>query len=425
MEQLARRAENLTEAYRLLDPNQPLEGEWLERFYTERPGDASITPLINGLLIDSREDDKTLFAGHRGSGKTTELVRLEKALAPTHTVVRFSVESLLNLGDVDYADLLVMLGLQVFQQAKRSGINLDQKRLKDLQFWYTTHVLEDDESRRLQSEISAEVDAVVARFGVKFTTDPPKRRTVRAEAQANLSDLLQRLDGLLEDLRAKSGRRTLVIVDGLDKIYDERQVSDLFLKGANALLAPRCRIVYTVPLGLYYTNDLQQVRLAFTRNFILPNVKTMERDGSPCQEGQAMLKQVLNQRLMPTLLTPEAVDRLVMLSGGLLKELITLAREAVLHARGLYKDQGPVQLSDVEYAARQVRNTYRAGLTEEQYQELERLYKGGRFTNNEVTRQLLHNLSLLEYNSGDVWWAIHPIVRPLLEERINELRTKG
>jgi hypothetical protein len=170
---------------------------------------------------------------------------------------------------------------------------------------------------------------------------------------------------------------------------------------------------------------LQQVRLAFTRNFILPNVKTMERDGSPCQEGQAMLKQVLNQRLMPTLLTPEAVDRLVALSGGLLKELITLAREAVLHARGLYKDQGPVQLSDVEYAARQVRNTYRAGLTEEQYQELERLYKGGRFTNNEVARQLLHNLSLLEYNSGDVWWAIHPIVRPLLEERINELRTKG
>jgi len=422
--ELLRRAENLAEAYQLLDPDRPLEGEWLERFCAERPKEASITPLIDGLLLDSREDDKTLFTGHRGSGKTTELARLEKALESTHTVVRFSVESLLNLGDVDYADLLVVLGLQVFQKAKRSGIELNKQKLENLQFWYATHVLEEDERRRLQSQVGGGVDAVFARFNVQFTTDTPKRHTVRAEAQANLSDLLERLDVLLEDLREKSGRRTLVIVDGLDKMYDQKQVSDLFCKGANALLAPRCRVVYTVPLGLYYTNDLQQVRLAFPRNFILPNVKTVERDGRPCAEGLAMLEEVLNHRLMPGLLTPEAAKRLMALSGGLLKELIALAREAALRARRLYGDQGPVQPEDVEYAARQVRNTYRASLTEEQYRELWRLYNGGRFTNNEIARQLLHNLSLLEYNGDDAWWAIHPIVRPLLEERIDELRTK-
>lgn len=120
--ELLRKAENLAEAYQLLDPDRPLEGEWLEHFYAKRPEEASITPLIDGLVLDSREDDKTLFTGHRGNGKTTELARLEQMLESTHTVVRFNVESLLNPGDVDYADLLVVLGLQVFHKAKRSGI---------------------------------------------------------------------------------------------------------------------------------------------------------------------------------------------------------------------------------------------------------------------------------------------------------------
>jgi hypothetical protein len=44
--ELLRKADNLAEAYALLDPDRPLEGEWLEHFYAERPEEASIAPLI-------------------------------------------------------------------------------------------------------------------------------------------------------------------------------------------------------------------------------------------------------------------------------------------------------------------------------------------------------------------------------------------
>jgi len=422
--ELLRKAENLTEAYVLLDPDRPLEGEWFRHFYADRPDEASIAPLIDELLLDPRNDDKTIFTGHRGSGKTTELARLEERLRPTHTVVRFSVESLLNLGDVNYADLLVVLGLQVFQAARQSGIELDEQRLHDLLFWYTTHVFEQGERGGLESEVGGELNALIAKFNIKLTTDAPYRRdTVRAQAQANLSDVLERLNVLLDDLHTRSGHRTMVIVDGLDKMYDLNQVRDLFCQGANALIEPRCRAIYTVPLALYHTDDFQQVRTSFTRDFPLPNVKAVERDGrTPCPEGRQALLNVLDCRLMPGLLTPEAADRLVELCGGVLKELIALARNAVLRARRVRGEKGPAQPEDVEYAARRVRNTYRAGLTQAQYQELWRLYGGGRFVNSEVSRSLMHNLSLLGYDGGDAWWTIHPIVRPLLEERADELR---
>jgi len=373
--------------------------------------------------LDSRQDDKTIFTGHRGSGKTTELARLEEALRPTHTVARFNVESLLNLGDVDYADLLVVLGLQVFQAARRSGIPLDERRLQDLVFWYATHVLEEDEKRKIGSEVGGELNAIIAKFSVKLTTDAPKRQAIRAEAHANLSDLLERLNALLENLRDRSGRRTMVMVDGLDKMYDLNQVRDLFCQGANALMAPECRIVYTVPLALYHTNDLQQVRMSFTRHFALPNIKAAERDGSPCVEGRDVLLRVLDHRLAPGLVSPEAAGRLVDLCGGLLKELIALARSTALHARRLRGERGPALPDDVEYAARQVRNTYRGLLTEEQYRELWRIFQGGPFVNSPLARDLLHNLSLLEYDGGDAWWAVHPIVRPLLEERADDLKS--
>ena len=418
---LLRKAENLTEAYRLLDPNRPLEGKWLDRFYAERPEEASIEPLADELMLDSSDDDKTIFTGHRGSGKTTELARLEQKLQDSHTVVRFNVEGLLNLGDVDYADLLVVMGLEVFLAAQRTGAKLDKDRRRDLLYWYTTHIFEEGERDGWKSEVGGELNAVFAKFSAKLTTDAPYRREkMRAEAQANLSDLLERLNRLLEDAQEKSGQRTLVIVDGLDKMLDQNQVRDLFCQGANALMAPGCRVVYTVPLALYHTNDFQQVRMSFPRNFPLPNVKTVEQDETPCPEGRKALLEVLDCRLMPGLVAPEAAGRLVEQSGGLLKELIALARSAVLRARHVRGEQGSVQVEDVARAARQVRNTYRGNLTQDQYKELERTHSGGWFVNSEVARSLLHNLSLLEYDGGDAWWAVHPIVRPLLEERRGE-----
>jgi energy-coupling factor transporter ATP-binding protein EcfA2 len=321
---ILRKAETLAEAYVVLDPDRPLEGDWFDKFYAERPEEASITPLLDELLLDQSDDDKTLFTGHRGSGKTTELARLEAKLGHDHTVVRFNVEDLLNLGDVNYADLLVVLGLQVFQRAQQSGVTLDQEKLDNLLFWYRETILEEDEKRKLKSEVGGELNAVLAKVNVKLSTDAPRRRTVRAQAEANLSDLLERLNQLLEALQEKTNRRTLVIVDGLDKMYNLNQVSDLFVQGANALMQPLCRAVYTVPLALYHTNDFQQVRMSFTRTFSLPNIKTIERDGAACEAGQTALLDVLNHRLMPGRLSAEASNSLVANCGGLLKELMTL-----------------------------------------------------------------------------------------------------
>jgi len=69
-------------------------------------------------------------------------------------------------------DLLVTLGLQVFQAARRSGMDLGERWLNDLIFWYRTHILEEDEQRRIESEVGGELNVAIAKISVKLANRP-------------------------------------------------------------------------------------------------------------------------------------------------------------------------------------------------------------------------------------------------------------
>jgi len=305
--------------------------------------------------------------------------------------------------------------MAVYREARRWGVPADDKQAENLLFWYTEQILEEDETARLRSEVAGEVNLGVVRFGTRLAQEAPFRKTVRAKAEARLSDLITRLNELLISLRRRFGRRILVIVDGVDKIYDLSQAAALFLHGSNALIAPACRIIYTVPFPLFYSPDFQQVRQQFHRNHLLPNVKTRNRDGSPYTPGQEMLRKVLLRRMGENLVTPEALERLIHASGGLLRELLRLARLSILATLGRGAER--IMPEDVDWAIREVRNTFRRILKTEDYPHLWKVCETKHLDRlpPHIADQLLHNLSVLEYN-GDVWWDVHPVVKQLLRK---------
>jgi len=141
-----RPALTLEEAYRNLDPIRPLREEWFEAFYVPRPEDGGIEKLLDELNLDDSENDKTLFSGQQGAGESTELYRLYRELQSTHIPILLNVEETLNLGDVHYTDLLVMLGLRAYQEARACGIRADEQHARDLLFWYRERILEQDEA---------------------------------------------------------------------------------------------------------------------------------------------------------------------------------------------------------------------------------------------------------------------------------------
>jgi len=412
------RAETLTDAYNNLDPNTPLPGKD-HPFYVQRPEPFGIELLLDALRATRSRSEKMLFSGHRGSGKSTELARLAQKLADRYLVTHFSVENLLDLGDLDYQDILVTMGGQVYETARRTGLRLDADLLHNLVLWYKTTFFEQDEIRQVKGEIEAEVQAFVVKLGTKIGTESPKRQYVRAQAEKHLSDLLTQLDALVDDVCRKSGRRVLVLVDGLDKIYNTDLALKMFLSSAGALTAPRCLIVYTVPIILFYASELGQVRMGFRGQFQLPNVSPFNPDGSRRDEGWHMLDAILQARVADRLLPRPARETLIEVSGGVLKHFISLAGDAALLARRRPGgEQETVTPEDVARVAVRMRTAARPTFTAAQRAELRLVASGHTFTNSPEARDLAMNLHILQYLNlnGEEWWDVHPVLRPLLEE---------
>ncbi len=113
-------ATNITEAYNAVNPEQPLlPGD--PRYVDCSPwrGDEHIVNMIARRIIRAEaarpvQHLKQLLAGHRGCGKSTELLLLKEKLEQAgHLVVYFDAALEIDMNDVDYADILLAMMRQL------------------------------------------------------------------------------------------------------------------------------------------------------------------------------------------------------------------------------------------------------------------------------------------------------------------------
>jgi len=413
-----KQAQNLREAFNAFDPTHPLRSEFYQAFYVERP--EGIHQLIEDLRADERTSTKWLFTGHRGSGKSTELIRLTEALQDRYFTVYFTVEDVLDMADVDYKDVILALGSRLYEKSKTQGVSLPREMLEDLTGWFSTTLKEVEGAIGAEAELEAKADFWFLKLLSKVKSESRTRQVVRRQFESNLSDLLTQVNEIVDAIAKKAKKPVLAVVDGLDKIWDLEKAKGVFYTGGINLLVPRCKAVYTVPLALFYTPEFRQVHVTFDGTFPLPNVKVQDRAGNPYEPGRAMLRDLIGRRMRPDLIADDARERLIELSGGVLRELIALTRDACSNARA--QNHACIELVDVERAASQVRNLYRTVLTPQQLHALWQVHTSPikQPADNAQAEGLVHNLSLLGYANDDLWWDVHPVVLPLLEERTDE-----
>jgi len=263
--------------------------------------------------------------------------------------------------------------------------------------------------------VGAALNFYMIKLEGKVGKEAATRTLVREKMERRLSDLLENVDLLSREIERATGKKVLVIVEDLDKTDPDR-AKELFYGHALSLTSPGCCVIYTFPTALRHDNDFIQVRQSFSELVVLPNFPVSHRDGSPDETGSALLQKILTLRAEERLFTSEALKGLVGWSGGLARELIRLAGQACLVA--MEAEKPAIDEGVVEQAAARMRIDYEVLLTSEQLDLLRVVRERKRVENDEAHRALLHNLSALEYRNGEgVWYDVHPIVRPLLEER--------
>ncbi len=384
-----------------------------------------------GQTISLMSPDPTcqLFTGHIGCGKSTELLRLEAELEQQgFHVVYFESSQDLDMGDVDVSDILLAIARQVSESLEKIQIQLQPGYF--INFLQECVELLNTPIELKEIKLSAGIGEITA----KTKESPKLRNQLRQYLEPKTESLLKVINReLLEFATAKLQKRNqkglVVIIDNLDRVDNRRIASGqtqpeyLFITRGEQLRGLNCHVVYTIPLVLMFSNELEALTGRLGGGIspkMLPMVPVKLRDGTDCSEGLKLLGQMVLARAFPDLppekrleLIPEifdslqTLDRLCLVSGGHVRNLLRLLFKCLQKPNPL-----PISRDRLEIAIREDRNELIKTIDKKEWKLIRQVAERKMVTGEQEYQTLLRSMFVFEYrnNQGELWFDINPIL---------------
>jgi hypothetical protein len=229
-------AKDLRGAYNALDPTQPLPaGDPRYVDCTDVRGNEDIVAQMFLTISNSDKHTHQLFTGHRGCGKSTELLRLKDRLAKAgFHVVYFAVDEYLDLNDLIYTDLLLSIARKVEEDFRNGGIEFGEE-LGEIERWFSEVVYQESDWKKVEKEVEVEASIgiglpatipFIARLLAKMTgwikTGDEIKTEIRHKMDRQVSQLLDQINILLRQaliqVRQAGKQGVAVLMDGLDRM---------------------------------------------------------------------------------------------------------------------------------------------------------------------------------------------------------------
>ncbi len=437
MEHEFKPARTLRDAFNAVDPARPLEsGDPRYVDCTAVRGNEDVVRQLFEAMTWSEDVTVQLFTGHRGCGKSTELLRLKHRLEDAgYAVIYFQADEVLDLNDIVYSDVLIAIARQVYDGLQEMDIELDPNLLDQILEWFADVVYKQktltEVKADLQSQFKIGLPAALSPFAqmmAKITgqlkTGSESKKQVRLRLDPQITQLIDHINLLISQgevgLRKQGKQGLVVVIDNLDRTSfrtfpdSQRNTHDaLYIEHGEQLRALKCHLVYTVPIAMFYSVQAKVLSGIFPDNAILPMIKTRHRHGQKCCEGLDILRTILGRCLdSDEIFEGNALDRLCQICGGHTRDLMILVRYACRYAQE--RDPKPIGIAAAEKAVERLVSEYNRSIPEEHFPLLAHVHVTKQVRNDDSHRTMLHNLSVLEYiNGAPPWHDVHPIVQQL------------
>lgn len=363
-----------------------------------------------------------LLSGFRGTGKSTELKKLESRLVQEgYKVVLLDMERHINTSTpIDVSDFLMAIA-GAFGEALTAPEHLG-KDMRREGYWERLVVF------LTQTRITLP-DVSAAGIKANLKSDPSFRQELQTRMVGHLGALVADIHAFIEDgvkaLKERHGDETQIVllVDSVEKIrgsyLNSRQVQEsietLFSAHADKLRLPFLHVVYIVPpylkvrvpnLGMLYGTGAVPV---------FPAIKVREGDGGVHVRGLEAIRQVVARRgdYRRLLGSVTQLDKVILTSGGNIRDLLRLLSEIIRRASTL-----PVGEDVIDDAINQMRTEFLpiadsdavwlahiARTHEASFDDMEKLPDLARFFDTHL---------VLCYRDGPEWYDVHPLIRDIV-----------
>lgn len=448
-------AVNLKEFFQATDPSKalavanPEDKKYYIDFSSVRGGE--IIKKLKQKITFFSPDAPTcvLFTGHIGCGKSTELLRLKTELEQEDFhVVYFESSEDLEMTDVDISDVLLAIARRVSQSLDKLLLE-EPSRLKEL-LQGAVKVLNSDVSNLKfkipglgDLGINTEKEEFSLSLGIgEITTKTKSDATLREKLNQYLgpqkTQLLaainqELIEPAIAALKRQGKNGLVVIVDNLDRLdsrqkpFGRPQQEYLFVDQGEYLTKLNCHLVYTMPLGLKFSNDYGNLTQRFEEPKVLPMVPVQLRDGSECQEGMALLRQMVMVRAFPDLdeqqrlqnITeifdhPQTLDRLCYVSGGHVRDLLRLLNTWIMEEMQL-----PLSRATLEAVIRARCNEMTLPISDDEWELLRQVRNRKKVSGDQGYQTLIRSRLVFEYrDNGESWFDINPILAEARELKL-------
>ena len=212
-------------------------------FYINRPGNP-IAELIDALLAPFYRPPKFFFSGHRGCGKSTELLHLmaNPGIQKKYWPMNFSIREEADIIDLDFRDILLAIGSRMFRDYRKAGGSLPEQLLKELNGWRgkVEEEVKTIHTGRTAFEIGAGIDAFFTNTGLKMKLEPATRAELRQVFEKDITGLISVINNIATAIYSKEHRIPLILIDDLDKPNLE-EARAIFHDRRNIMMQPELR----------------------------------------------------------------------------------------------------------------------------------------------------------------------------------------
>lgn len=391
-----------------------------------------ILALLN--RIDLAESESThLLTGFRGNGKSTELLRLKKALESKGCQVFLvdMLEYVLMTKPLALSDFILSLMAALAGAVEKSP----DTELSPLSRSYWEKLSSFLSSKVEMDKIDLEMKGLggAAKLGLKLKTEPEFKVLIQKHLEGHLTRLVQDarefIDGLVVKIREKTGdpdKKVVLLVDSMEQLRGVGEdaemvyssVVELFSGQAGNLSFPKLHVVYTVPPYLPVLSPNLGRLVGGNPVTQWPNIHVRNKKGDPDHDGLTIMVKIIEKRFKnwESFIPRDSLNRLAGVSRGDIRDFFRLVRESAISLRTARQSRAgaeldetmlnrviqqlriellPIAKDDAEWLAR-IHSSKQAELqTEKNLPDLARFLDSNRIMN---------------YLNGEPWYDIHPLL---------------
>lgn len=394
-----------------VDPNSP--------FYIKRD-ETKLQELLYNLKTTTG-DMHSFLSGHRGSGKTTELLRIcldediRKKYSPLFLTAKNFGKEIVHL---THDSLFVEIGLELEKTNK-----VKNSLCKELEKWGKDIVLTYLKNEKVEAEVGTKAGAWIPYFKAQLSARREWKTEEKQILGPRVQDLIDILNRMAQDLSNKTSKKLLVVVDDLEKGESDAEKemhNRIFQENYDTLIQPRFSIIYATPVyirarpGRRISND---ELYAFPAASLYPREE--KKNDFPVLDtesgGYKMMKGFIDTRLKdPGFIDNQVKDELLRIGGGLFRETARAVMEAAYFA--IVRKAARIEMEDVKKVFNQVKKEYQPIIRGEAIGILKSVIKSDRGWVTDI-EPFLQTRAVVEYeDNDDVWLDLRYVLKSYVRE---------